>query len=519
MEIKSDASFLKNTRCADVSTESQIDYTLPDYLGDVRGIVFSDATLRPSGRFAGGNEVEFSGIVVYRVIYLDSDGEVCSVEFTSDYDYSVKCSGESYNDSISDIRVASFSVRVTGPRRISAKANLIAGVRISETDSISVVGTALDGEGKPEVSISTKKIRLSRPSSVVEREFAESVARLDGSIADEVSVIYTGSEAHVESVEKSEDGVTLSGNMKMYSIIKNGSSPAYRAEKVVSFEENVPFDAMSEETYILPGCSVSSLRADVNADDDGCEVVMSAILEFSVVGEENQSIELTADAFFTDFPTDNGYQNFEYSTLLDVKEEKHTLSTELLREENELSDIREVLFLTATPRIEESMVEPDVIKLSGEVKYSGIATKQIDDKITYTGIKFSSPFEKNVNITCQNCDKISFETEIHATNASAVLDANKLYASCVLDIRVVVCEERCDSILSSMTKVSGEEYKTDVAKVSVYYPVKGESLFSVAKKFHASPTKIARDNGVTESAFMSDSFSEEITGVKKLIIY
>ena len=84
---------------------------------------------------------------------------------------------------------------------------------------------------------------------------------------------------------------------------------------------------------------------------------------------------------------------------------------------------------------------------------------------------------------------------------------------------MVVCEERCDSILSSMTKVSGEEYKTDVAKVSVYYPVKGESLFSVAKKFHASPTKIARDNGVTESAFMSDSFSEEITGVKKLIIY
>ena len=42
--------------------------------------------------FAGGDEVEFSGIVVYNVVYLDAEGELCSAEFSSDYDYSVKCS-------------------------------------------------------------------------------------------------------------------------------------------------------------------------------------------------------------------------------------------------------------------------------------------------------------------------------------------------------------------------------------------------------------------------------------------
>ena len=64
MEIKTSVSYLKNQKCADVYTESQTDYVLPDYLGDVRKILFTEAVLRPSGRFAGGDEVEFSGIVV-----------------------------------------------------------------------------------------------------------------------------------------------------------------------------------------------------------------------------------------------------------------------------------------------------------------------------------------------------------------------------------------------------------------------------------------------------------------------
>lgn len=519
MEIKSDVSFLRNIKCSDVSAESQVDYTLPDYLGDVRGILFSEATLRPSGRFAGGDEVEFSGIVVYNVVYIDSNGEICSTEFTSDYDYAIKCSGESYNDSISDIRVANYSVRVTSPRRISAKASLVASVRISESDSVSVVGNALDGDEAPELCKSSKKIRVSRPSATVEREFAESVSRLDGAIADEVRVIYTGSEIQVDSCDRNDNGVRLVGNLKMYAILKNGESAVYRAEKSVSFDENVPVDFDADDTVVLPQCSVTSLRADVNADDAGCEVVVSAVIEFSVIGEENQSVEITTDGFFTNFSTENSYRNFDYSSLSEVKNEKRTHSGEFVREENDLTDIREILFLTATPRIEESILEDGSVKLRGEVKYSGVATKQIEDKITYTGIKFSAPFEENVNINCQNDAKISFETEIHAANASAVLDANKMYASCIMDIRVVACEERSESILESMTRVDREEYTSDVAKITVYYPESGESLFSVAKRFRVSPTKIAKDNSLSESVFSSDSSFGSLGEVKRLIIY
>ena len=130
MEIKKDISYKKSTKCQDVYTESQVDYVLPDYMGDMRKILFTEATVRPSGKFAGGEAVEMSGIVVYNVIYLDSDGALSSVEFSSDYDYSVKCSGDNYNDSVAATRVSNYAIRLIGPRKISARASLVGSVRL-----------------------------------------------------------------------------------------------------------------------------------------------------------------------------------------------------------------------------------------------------------------------------------------------------------------------------------------------------------------------------------------------------
>ena len=146
MEIKTDTQFTRNVKCADVYTESFADYSLPDYLGDVRKILFTEATLRPAGRFAGGDEVELSGVVIYNVIYLDGENKLSSVEFTSDYDYSVKCDGEKYKDSLASTRVSNFAIRAVGPRKLSARASLIGSVRVSQTDYAAVMGDAFDVE-------------------------------------------------------------------------------------------------------------------------------------------------------------------------------------------------------------------------------------------------------------------------------------------------------------------------------------------------------------------------------------
>ena len=518
MEINTNVDYLKNKKCADVYTESATDYVLPDYLGDVRKILYTEATLNPSGRFAGGDEVEFSGIVVYNLIYLDANGELSSVSFTSDYGYSVKCSGENYSDSVADTRVSNYAVRLVGPRKINAKASLVGSVRLSERETLGISGDGFSGENHPELDSDAFPIRSSRVSATCEREYAESVARLDGAIADEVSVVYPFGEAVVEEVIPSDSSACVKGKLRMCAVIKNGDEPAYSTEKVIPFEESVELEGADEAMRLVPDVRILSLRPNVNADEVGSEVVISCIMEICVIAEENQTVELTRDGYLKEKGTDNEYSDFNYETIVDASSVKGSHSAELSRGDMESEWIHEVIFLSSTPRVDSVTLSDGVVTLLGEIRYSGIASEMMDEKNSYFGIKFSSPFTINVNLDCQNDAKTHVEAEIHTYNTSATLDNEKLYATCSIDCSVMAVEDRCERILSSMS-VKDEESEEKTASITVYYPTSEDTLFSVAKRFRSSRVKIAKDNGVTEKVFSSDNPHGSLAGIKKLIIY
>ena len=519
MEIKTNTSYVKNIKCADAYTESRADYSLPDYLGDMRKILFTEASLRPSGRFAGGDEVEFSGIVVYKVIYLDTDGKICSAEFSSDYDYSVKCSGENYKESTSETRISNYAVRLIGPRRISASASLVGCVRISQNESIEISGDALSFDNTAEVSAKRIEIRHTGLSNTVEREYAEQIARLDGAIADEVSVIYCSAEPWVESVELSGDVVCVKGRLCILGVVQNGENPAQSYEKTITYEENLDFEDADDYIKLIPEVMVTSLKPGVNATEDGCEVVMSVILESYAVGEGNSSVEIITDGYLKTSETENRYDNMTFSRLVGASSVKGVHNAEFDRSEIESDSISEIVFLTATPKIERVEMTDDGVSLFGEIRYSGIASDTTDGKISYVSLKFTSPFATNVNIDCQNCSNLHPEARVLARGASASLDGSKLYASCVLESYATVCSEDSERILTSSVKLDCEVMRNAESSVVVYYPDQGDTLFSVAKRFRSSSIKIAKDNGITENVFSSDNPQGSLSGIKKLLIY
>ena len=519
MENKNEVSYLKNTRCADVYTESQTDYILPDYMGDMRKILFTDATLRPSGRFAGGDEVEFSGVVVYNLIYLDSEGELSSVEFSSDYDYSVKCSGESYSDSIADTRVANYAVRLVGPRKISAKASLVGSVCLCESCSISVSGDAFDGESSPEVNTGSLSLRRSVVSSVSEREYAECVARLEGAIADEVRVIYPNVEVMVDELHSEDDAVSVKGRLRMSALIKNGEEPVRVAEKLVSFDERLDFEGVGRLDSLLPKLSVCSVKATVNADESGCEVVMSGIVELCVVGEGNQAVDILLDGYLKDAPTEARFDEMKYSTLADVVRFKETHTTEIGCSELELEGIGELVFLNSIPKIERVECDGNAVTIEGEVRYSGVAGETIGDKNSYTSVRFSAPFRLKTDVKCQNPDNLRIEAELRSLNTTATLESDRIFATATLECSVVALEDSSISLLSSLSRREGESYEAGGSVVTVYYPTDGDTLFSVAKQYHTSSLKLAKDNDITDAVFSADNKNGSLLGIKKLIIF
>ena len=519
MEIKTDTQFTRNVKCADVYTESFADYSLPDYLGDVRKILFTEASVRPAGRFASGDEIELSGVVIYNLIYLDSEGKLSSAEFTSDYDYSVKCNGEKYKDSVSDTRVSSFGVRAAGPRKLTARASLVGSVRVSETDTVEVMGDAFEMTDAPEINTKTVKIHKMISSSTTEREFAESIARLDGAIADEVRVVYSIAEPCVENVDLDGSNVALRGKLCMRVVIQNDSEPAYLVDKTVDFDENVAFDDDCGDMKLSPSVAVTSVKTNINPDDSGCNITMSCILEFSSVGEKNEPVSLALDGYLVSSATDNRYDDFKYNELVDFISLHESHTAEVAKSELGEDAIDDIIFVSATPKIESINKDGDEIKISGEVKYSGIYASNTDASTGYSMLKFSSPFEIKANKSCQNNENRQVFVKITANSASAYVSENKMCASCILDALINVVEEKNEKILVSLTVKEDEEIVENEGRITVYYPSDDDTLFSVAKRFRTSAVKVAADNELTESVFADDGEGGKLVGVKRLLIY
>jgi len=139
-------AYTKRRALAPESVQSTGEYVLPDYQGDVRRVLYSRARAVPSGKYQNADGIEAAGIVAYDVVYLDTDGVLTPVSFTTDYEVGFKCDGERYVDSHVSARVVGYTLRLMGPRKFSARANVECECVLSERAEYTVEGADALGE-------------------------------------------------------------------------------------------------------------------------------------------------------------------------------------------------------------------------------------------------------------------------------------------------------------------------------------------------------------------------------------
>ena len=517
MEYKQNGEFIRCEWRPDIYTDTGADYSLPDYNGDVRKILFTSADVRPSGSFENSDSVDFSGIVVYNMVYSDSENKINSVSFTSDYDFSVKCDGQSNVGSSADISVSNYSMRLLGPRKISAKATLASRVALAKVENQQLGGTAFDDGALPEVECVRVDVASVGMSETLEREYAEELIRLDGEGADDVNIVCSDAECVIESVSAEDGGVSLKGNMRIYALVKCGDEPMFLAEKSLKIDESLVFENMKRGGKISPAVTVSSVRCTVSSDENGCSVVANVIADLSAKTYGNERVELTTDAYRRDRETQNNYGDYRYLEICTLIAEKEDFNESVDREGLEVDNLREVICLSAEAKVESAGVEDDVARMVGEIRYNGIACG-VDEtgNLSYHPFKISLPFVKNVNLNCQNYEKIRLTPSVVCVSAGATVDENKVYLSCLSHFEVLVCEERCVKVLTESNVVGDVEIQDAGAKITVYYPEESETLFDIAKKFHTTVERISLDNSVS---IATSAGGETPSSPKRLLIF
>ncbi len=498
--------------------ETGVDYILPDYMGDVKKILFTSAKVLPSAAFHGSSEAEFSGVVEYDIYYSDAEGVLTKASAVSDYDFRIPTNDENCVGVYADVKAQSYSVRVTGPRKFSTKAVLTAETSVSEKKDYMPAGNVFEGENRYE-SVS----RVIKEENVLhgvgeEREYAEEVLNLEETDKDAIEILAASGNVKITENEAVEGGVKVKGEMILTVIISTDSQPPFAIRKIIPFEETVTVEGATPGMKTASEGFLSSVNASSVESGEGASVTVNAILELAANALSNNEITVIKDAYLENKDTETEYKNLEYTEFFGMSCTNEAVLSEAKREGLGVDNITDVLIAKTELRGVNKKAVKGGLEISGEALVSAVACETDEEgKISYSPLKFASPFNMTVNLNCQIPDGACFDCKLLPVDTEITIDAENIYAKTTVAVCVRVYGEKSERCLKSCVASDGEEYVKSSSKISVYYPEENESLFSVAKRFHTTSARIAADNKLTVETVSADDEST-LNGVKKLII-
>lgn len=477
--------------------EITADYVLPDYMGDVKRVLKYNAFVTPCNKLVSRDEASFVAMVTFKVKYLNSDDLLTEAIFSADLELAEKLLGESADANI-NYRVQAVTLRLGGPRKITAKASVLCDFSAVEERAISECSEYHGAE------ILKKNIGLHTAEYLkcAEREYAEELDKINEAVSDDFEVIEGSALAFIDGVHKTDGGVNVSGYIDAFCILR-GDDGIVRLEKRIPIEERVECE-LYDNSVFFPAIHVTGASVNLNNvnNDDNClvSVVMNMTVDCSLEHHYNQKINVIQDAFYVGCENKCSYESFEFSRLGDCIFEKASLSASLPRSEEALHDVIESEMNVKNVRYERTGTDLTVMC---EAEIHIIARG--NGKEDFYSIKENVDFSKKLKLSMGENVKIN----ISATpcDVSVSFDAEKIYIEAQMLISVLTENRECEKML---TEIQYEkEIKADDRSVIVYYPEKDDTLWSVSKKYAVSPSVIASKNSIT---------GESLCESKKIII-
>jgi len=499
------------------SVEVACDYVLPDYLGEVRKILYTEARAMPLPTYMNGEEASASGGVRFRMVYADAEGQLSSVEFSEDYELRERFVIEGRGEVSANTAVESSSMRLLGPRKISAKARVAVELTLLTDEDVELLGTALE-VGEPELAERSVTVLERSISEPCEREYAEGLCELEGAIADEVRVIYESATPAISECHASEGEVCVSGEHRVCALIAVGDGPACLYKKAIPFAETLTLEGAKEGMRASVGIVTPSLKINVTPTDTGSSAVVSLIAEYTAEVSGNGELALVTDGYMTDREVSCEYGEIELTRLLDTGRATDSVRFELAAEELSLESPSEILYLAAEPRVKSVETTPDAVKILAEIRFSGIACEINGEKTAYAPIKHAAEWSFDMPVRTEAGCSLMPRISLSVTSGEGrVIDGGvELSADLCAELELTASESY--RRLCRIDAVGEAESHDDKGRILVYYPDGEDTLFSVARRFHTTPRRLAIDNSLTEATLADRSSAASLRGVDKLII-
>ena len=483
------------------------DYILPDYLPDAKKILKFIAKPVIETRFIGNSNLEYSGSIYCRVLYLAEDSTLRCASFSIPFED--RLSSENLTDECVDFlspHIVSPVCRLQNPRKMNIRMKLSADIEVFARSS--TMPEVYGGRASDEKYLQTNIKTVMSMNVTCLREddlsFSEDIS-LDKSSPDISEIIFAEANVVFDECRASGSEILCRGSVIFECIYRSDDNNYHFLRRAIPLSEALVGDNIPPEGSIFALCHCKTPDVSVAPDEFGLNRIIELDLSYGVeiCCKKEKSLLYASDAFSTANEAQNSFNSLEIYCPSDRIVSGFTVGESLKAEDCSLGKGDSVIayFLKPEMSLAKAPGKHGKLAFEGQCEVTLIVSRPDNPprSAAFTlPLKFESdrPFADNAVYTSKTLCK--------ATNPRIRFDGESLYADFELSISSDILKRSDISALSAIRLMPESKRKSpDGSTITVYYPSSSEDEWDIAKKYNITREGLAAFNEITSSEIPS----------------
>ncbi len=471
-------------------TELSEEFSIPDYKPEIKRILRVEAQAMPADRYVGSSSAEFSGKMEYTVFYLGEDDELYGCSFEGDYrvlqpleipgdlsmDEGIFCDADIFSETVSG--------RLLSPRKFQVKTRLHSEIRLYATKVLAEEMGNCESERLGAALVSCEHLAgQGEPFHLFDEVVFSS--------NDPIRVIACSGKVLASEVFPAGGKLNCRGEVVLkLTIVKeeSGDAPVILLRKL-PFSSEIELDGLEGDCKAaFDGC-VTSCEVTV---EEG-RILCDAQVVLSARALQNRTLTYTRDAFALGEESSVTLENCNAPVAIASGIGNFTLSTSVPLAEAGISPEQTVFDLTLLPAVREFSTEDGRLIVSGKCRCHAVANEGDE----WTSTEFEIPFRYDGG-ACEPLAAKDILASAKALSANAKKEGDTLRIDGEIALSYTLSGEESFTRVASLTP--GEPLVLPASALRVCYPTSGDSLWSLAKRYHKPLAALAEANGLPADA-------------------